>query len=465
MVSRTPADPFLDWFRHCTPYIHAHRGRTFVIAVGGEALDDARLPELVHDIALLHGLGIRLVIVHGARPQIERRLAERGAALQVIDGLRVTDDTALACVKEAAGTARVEIEALLSLGLANSPMAGVRIPVASGNFVFARPLGVLNGIDYKHTGAVRRIDHAALGQRLDDGAVALMPPIGYSPTGEVFNLSAADVARAAAIALHADKLIFLVEGGGLSEAPSQAPSQTPSDEAPSQASSEADQAPRVRSHLLGAEVATLLAERDDIGEDLAQALRAGAEACAHGVARVHLIGRENPAALLRELFTRDGAGTLMTGEPYECLRAAHSSDIPGIRSLLEPMERAGILVPRTAEELELIIDRFQVTERDGTIIACASLSACPRAPIGELACVAVHPSYRAQGRGDRLLAHMEAQARALGLERLFVLTTQTAHWFRERGFLPGAVDDLPEERRRRYNDARNSQVYIKPLHP
>ncbi|MBK5930614.1 amino-acid N-acetyltransferase [Halochromatium salexigens] len=455
MVSRTTTDPFLDWFRHCTPYIHAHRGRTFVIAVGGEALDDARLPELVHDIALLHGLGIRLVIVHGARPQIEHRLAERDAALQVINGLRVTDDAALACVKEAAGTARVEIEALLSLGLANSPMAGVRIPVASGNFVFARPLGVLNGIDYKHTGAVRRIDRASLGQRLDDGAVALMPPIGYSPTGEVFNLTAADVARAAAIALQADKLIFLVEGGGLSEAPSQAPRQTPSD---------ADQAPRVRSHLLGAEVADLLAQRGDLGEDLAQALRAGAEACEHGIARVHIVGRDDPAALLRELFTRDGAGTLMTGEPYEHLRPARSSDIPGIRGLLEPMERAGILVPRTAEELELVIDRFQVTELDGTIIACASLSACPRAPIGELACVAVHPRYRAQGRGDRLLAHMEAQARALGLERLFVLTTQTAHWFRERGFLPGDVDDLPEERRRLYNNARNSQVYIKPLH-
>ncbi len=448
MVFRTTADPFLDWFRHCTPYIHAHRGRTFVIAVGGEALDDARLPELVHDIALLHGLGIRLVIVHGARPQIERRLAARGAALQVINGLRVTDDAALACVKEAAGTARVEIEALLSLGLANSPMAGVRIPVTSGNVVFARPIGVLNGIDYQHTGAVRRIDHRALAQRLDDGAVALMPPIGYSPTGEVFNLTAADVARAAAIALRADKLIFLVEGSGLSETPS-----------------ETDQAPRVRSHLLGAEVAGLLAERGDLSEDLVQALRAGAEACEHGIARVHLVGRDDPAALLRELFTRDGAGTLMTGEPYERLRQAHSSDIPGIRDLLEPMERAGILVPRTAEELEPIIERFQVTELDGTIIACASLFAFPRAPIGELACVAVHPSYRAQGRGDRLLAHMEAQARTLGLERLFVLTTQTAHWFRERGFLPGDVNDLPEERRRQYNNARNSQVYIKSLHP
>ncbi len=445
-LARAQSDPFLDWFRHCTPYIHAHRGRTFVIAVGGEALNDARLPELVHDIALLHGLGIRLVIVHGARPQIERRLAERGAVLQVVNGLRVTDDAALACVKEAAGTARVEIEALLSLGLANSPMAGVRIPVASGNFVFARPLGVLNGVDYKHTGTVRRIDRASLQQRLDDGAVALMPPIGYSPTGEVFNLSAADVARAAAIALEADKLIFLVEGAGLLDP------------------DHADQRPApVRSHILGAEVASLLACRTDLGEDLVQALRAGAEACERGVARVHLVGRADPSALLRELFTRDGAGTLVTGEPYERLRGAQSSDVPGIQRLLEPMERAGILIPRSAEDLELMIDRFQVTELDGTIIACASLVEFPEAAAGELACVAVHPAYRAQGRGDRLLAHLEALARERGLERLFVLTTQTAHWFRERGFLPGEVEDLPPERRRRYHNGRNSQVYVKPL--
>jgi amino-acid N-acetyltransferase len=448
-----PDDPFVDWFRHCTPYIHAHRGRTFVIAFGGEALDDARLPEIVHDIALLHGLGIRLVMVHGARPQIERRLAERGAALQYVNGLRVTDDAALACVKEAAGTARVEIEALLSLGLANSPMAGVRIPVASGNFVFARPIGVLDGVDYRHTGAVRRIDRASLMQRLDAGAVALMPPIGYSPTGEVFNLTAADVAHAAAVALDADKLIFLVEGPGLTEA------------SESQARGAAHGQATLRSHLLGAEVADLLARRNDLAEDLGQALRAGAEACEHGVARVHIVGRADPSALLRELFTRDGAGTLITGEPYEQLRPALSSDIPGIRALLEPMERAGILVHRSAEELELVIDRFQVTELDGTIIACASLQAYPQAAIGELACVAVHPAYRAQGRGDRLLAHMEECARAHGLERLFVLTTQTAHWFRERGFLPGDVQDLPDERRRQYNSARNSQVYVKTLRP
>lgn len=273
-------DLCVHWFRQATPYIHAHRGRTFVIAFGGEAVAEAGFSGLVHDLALLHGLGIRLVLAHGARPQIEERLKLRGAALHYVKGLRVTDAEVLACVKEAAGAVRVELEALLSLGLANSPMAGVRIPVASGNFVTAKPLGVLDGIDYRHTGVVRRIDRESLRRRLDDGAVALMPPIGYSPTGEVFNLSAVDVARSAAIALGADKLIFLLEEPGVSDASG-----------------------GLISNLLSQDVESLLTAAPHMPEELAQSLRAGAHACIQGVERVHLIGRRTPGALLRELFT------------------------------------------------------------------------------------------------------------------------------------------------------------------
>jgi amino-acid N-acetyltransferase len=428
------------WFRQCTPYVHAHRGRTFVIAFGGEALADTRLPALIHDIALLHGLGIRLVLVHGARPQIEQRLAERGAEMRYVNGLRITDDQALDCVKDAAGSARVEIEALLSMGLANSPMAGVRIPVASGNFVIARPLGVLDGIDYRHTGAVRRIDRQSLRQRLDDGAVALMPPIGYSPTGEVFNLSAADIARAAAIALGADKLIYLIESPGVTDAAGQ-----------------------LVQNLLAAEVDGLLQQEPRLSEDVTQALRAGADACRSGIRRVHLISRNDDGALLRELFTRDGVGTLISDRPFEELRPARIDDIPGILALLQPMERSGALVPRPREHLETSIDRFQVTERDGTVISCAALFCFPAEQMAELACVAVHPDYRGRGRGDRLLMRMESLARERGLTRIFVLTTQTAHWFRERGFEPARLDDLPLSKQQLYNWKRNSQVYIKAL--
>ncbi len=433
-------DPFVHWFRRATPYVHAHRGRTFVVAFAGEAVVDCRFPDLIHDLALLHGLGIRLVLVHGARPQIEERLATRGAALRYVGGLRITDDQALACVKEAAGALRVEIEALLSLGLANSPMAGVRIPVASGNFVTAKPLGVLEGVDYLHTGVVRRIDRDSLRQRLDDGAIALVPPLGYSPTGEVFNLSAADVARSAAIALGADKLIFLLEEPGVIDA-----------------------AGNIISNVLSGDVEDLLHAAPPLPEDLAQSLRAGADACMQGVKRVHLISRRTDGALLRELFTRDGVGTLITAQPYEELRPARIDDVGGILELLRPLEETGVLVRRSRERLETEIDRFFLLERDGMAIACAAIYCYHADHMAELACVAVHPEYRDRGRGDRLLERIESIARQRGIRRLFVLTTQTAHWFRERGFEPSGLGDLPMERQSLYNYRRNSKVFIKAL--
>jgi len=434
------SDPFVRWFRQATPYVHAHRGRTFVIAFGGEAIADPGFPDLIHDLALLHGVGIRLVLVHGARPQIEERLAQRGAQLRYVGGLRVTDAEALACVKEAAGVARLEIEALLSLGLASSPMAGVRIPVASGNFVTAKPLGVIEGVDYEHTGVVRRIDREALRRTLDDGAIALLPPIGYSPTGEIFNLSAADVARSAAIVLGADKLIFLLEEPGLT-----------------------DDSGAAVSNVLSGEVETLLRQFPGMTEELAQTLRAGADACIQGVQRVHLISRRTDGALLRELFTRDGIGTLITAQPYEELRPARIDDVAGILELLGPLEEGGILVRRSRERLETEIHRFFLMERDRMVIACAALYPYPADGMGELACLAVHPDYRNRGRGEKLLERMGTIAREQGINRLFVLTTQTAHWFLERGFIATSLADLPMEKQALYNYRRNSKVFFKAL--
>ncbi|QIK37735.1 amino-acid N-acetyltransferase [Caldichromatium japonicum] len=431
-------DAFVTWVRQATPYIHAHRGRTFVIAFGGEALLDSRFPDLVHDIALLHGLGIHLVLVHGARPQIEQRLREQGAELRYVNGLRVTDERALACVKEAAGIVRVEIEALLSLGLANSPMAGVRIPVVSGNFVTARPLGVIDGVDYAHTGLVRRVDQHSLKALLDQGMVVLMPPLGYSPTGEVFNLSAADVARSAAAALGADKLIFLLEGRAVLEGSG------------------------LPSNLLTQDIDRLL-QSAKLSDELASYLRAGAEACRQGVKRVHLVERCIAGALMRELLTHRGSGTLISAEPYERLRSARIEDIPGILDLLRPLEEHGILIRRTREHVETDVAHFHVLDCDGLVIACAALYPYPAEGMAELACLAVHPDYRGAGRGERLLAYLSELARDQGLRRLFVLTTQTAQWFQERGFTSAGIEALPNDKRALYNTRRNSKVFVKDL--
>lgn len=433
-------DSFVDWFRGSSPYIHAHRGRTFVIAFGGEAVADEHFANLIHDIALLHGIGIRLVLVHGARPQIEERLTQRGVEMQYINGLRITDDAALTCVKEAAGAVRVEIEALLSMGLANSPMAGARIRVASGNVVTARPIGVRDGIDYCHTGTVRRIDGAGIEQQLQNGAIALAPPLGYSPTGEVFNLSAADLASAMAIALGADKLIGLVETKGATDGRN-----------------------RLISNMTPRQVDDYLARRKQLPEDLAQHLSGAVSACRGGVKRVHLIDRRQDGALLKELFTRDGIGTLITAEPYEETRTARIDDVGGLLELIEPLEEKAILVRRSRELLETEIGRFTLMERDGMAIACAALFPYSRESMAELACLVVHPDYRGDNRGGRLLAHMESSAKAKGIEKLFILTTQAAHWFRERGFVPADLNDLPMRKRELYNYRRNSKVFIKTL--
>ncbi|MEA3410867.1 MAG: amino-acid N-acetyltransferase [Pseudomonadota bacterium] len=429
----------LDGFRGAAPYINAHRGHTFIVAFGGEAVSDKAFPALVHDIALLHTLGVRLVLVHGARPQIESRLEGMRIGSRYHEGLRVTDETALAAVKEAVGCVRVEIEALLSVGLVNTPMSGMRLRVASGNFVIARPLGVHDGVDYKFTGEVRRIDAEALHAQLDMGNIVLLPALGYSPTGETFNISSLDVATMTAASLRADKLIFLMED------------------------TLRDGRRRALRQMSLPDLEALLQGRRKLDPNLRAYLEGVINACLAGVRRVHLLDRRVDGALLKEVYTRDGIGTLITAETYEGYRLATIRDVGGILELIGPLEQGGVLVRRSREQLELEIDRFSIIERDGMIIGCAALFAFTDEGMGELACLAIHPEYRNGGRGDTLLNHIENRAIKLGLERIFVLTTQTAHWFQERGFVRGDTDALPMGKQRLYNYQRKSKVFFKPL--
>jgi amino-acid N-acetyltransferase len=431
---------FVGWFRASSPYIHAHRGKTFVVYFGGEAVEDARFPNLIHDVALLNSLGVRLVLVHGIRPQIDRRLAHAGLTPHYYQGLRITDRAALESVKEAGGTVRVEIEAHLSMGLANSPMAGARVRVASGNFVTAKPVGVRNGVDFQHTGEVRRIDADGIRAALARGDVVLLSAIGYSPTGEIFNLRSEEVATAAAIALKADKLLLLTERDCISRK---------------------DRA-LIRQITTG-ETQDLLADGGSVCEEVVPHLRAAVRACNEGVERTHLLDRHIDGGMLLELFTRDGIGTLVSRTPFEALRPADVGDVPGILDLIVPLEQKGVLVPRSRERLETDFEDYWVIERDGTIVGCAALHPFPEAGMAELACLALHADYQGGKRGERLLEQMEASARAAGFDRVFALTTQTAHWFRERGFESAEPADLPESRRAAYNPKRNSKVLVKKL--
>ncbi len=431
---------FVHWFRSAAPYIHGFRGKTFIIAFGGELIAEGGFVQLAHDVNLLNSLGVRLVLVHGVRPQVEARLTENGAAIRYVGGLRVTDDDALACVKEAAGTVRVEIEALLSMGLANTPMAGADIRVASGNFVTAQPIGVIEGVDLLHTGEVRKIDAAAIRRRLDQHDIVLLSPIGYSPTGEIFNLSLEDVATQAATELAADKLIFLMNTEGVP-----------------------DRGRAIHSALTVNEARQILEQGGKLPEDVAYYLPCAITACTRGVKRAHLISRHRDGALLSELFTRDGVGTLVAPMPLETLRAATIDDVGSILGLIEPLEREGILVRRSRELLEMEVERFLVLESDGVVAGCAALYPFPEEAAAELACLAVAPAYRGRGFGDLLLAAAEKGGKKSGFGRLFVLTTRTEHWFEERGFVESSPDRLPQRKQALYNYKRKSKVLEKKL--
>lgn len=432
-------DFFVQWFRDAAPYIHQFRGRTFVVAFGGEILSDGQFVELAHDLNLLNSLGVRLVLVHGARPQIEARLNERGVQLHYEKGLRVTDGAALQCVKEAAGAVRVEIEALLSMALANSPMAGSDIRVASGNFVTAKPMGVRDGVDLQHTGEVRKIDAPAIRERLDNNEIVLLSPLGYSPTGEIFNLTLEDVASSAAVALDADKLIFLMDTVGVE-----------------------NKAGAFQAQLTAAQAEAIL-EENALPEDVWLYLPAALKASRNGVARTHLISRHIDGAILQELFTREGVGTMVTEVSLESINQATIEDVGGILALIEPLETEGVLVRRSRERLEIEIGHFWVLERDHLIIGCAALYPFPREKMAELACLAIDPHYRNTGRGETLLDAMETEARKQGMQSLFVLTTRTAHWFVERGFVEAGLDALPGARQELYNFQRRSKVFVKKL--
>ena len=430
---------FVAWFRSAAPYLHAFRGKTFVVAFGGEVVADGRFFALAYDINLLHAAGMRIVLVHGSRPQINSQLEQRQERPRYHKGLRITDPVALECVKEAVGLLRVDIEATLSQGMPNTPMAGGAINTASGNFITAQPVGVLDGVDYQYTGAVRKIDSQAISGCLQAGNIVIVSPIGYSPTGEVFNLSMEDVAVTTARALGAEKLIFL------SDAPVQ------------------DRAGRILHELSAEEADGLLARANGLTEDTRLYLAHAVEAVRAGVPRTHVISHKVDGALLIELFTRGGSGTMVTADKLERLRPATIDDVGGILQLIEPLEEDGTLVRRGRELLEREIRRFVVLAHDRMIIGCAALYPSQNERAGELACLAVRPEARDAGCGEKLMAAIESRARRARLRRLFVLTTRAMHWFIERGYREASLEDLPDEKQDMYNLQRRSRILIKKL--
>lgn len=416
---------FARWFRDSTPYISAHRNRTFVVLLGGDALTSSNLVNTVHDLALLQVLGVRLVVIHGFTDE------------PLPGDPEPTDGAAMDAVVGAIGVARSRLEALFSTGVPSSPLRASRITLASGNLVTAKPAGVIDGIDRLRTGEVRRVHSEEMRRLLDTGAIVLVPPIGYSTSGAAYVLAPETLAAEVAAGVGADKLIVYDEIDRVNDIGDMTPQS----------------------------LAEALAE-GEFRPPTETRLRALLDANAAGVARCHLISYRTDGALLQELFTAEGVGTQVSKEDYRAIRPATTADVAGIVELIRPLEEEGLLVRRPRDRLEAEIEHFTVAELDGIVVGCCALF-----PHGvdtaELACVATHPShrYRVSGAtlGERVVSHAEAAARENGHRRIFVLTTRAEDWFAERGFAPASIDDLPVSRQVLYNYQRNSKVLIKEL--
>ncbi|MFI4939048.1 MAG: amino-acid N-acetyltransferase, partial [Burkholderiales bacterium] len=364
---------FVEWLRSVAPYVHAFRGKTFVVAFPGELVAAGGLAELAQDLSLLHAVGIKVVVVHGSRPQVTQQLSLRNVEEHMHNDIRITDSAALECAKEAAGELRLDIEAAFSQGLPNTPMAHAAIRIISGNFITARPMGVFDGIDLGFTGAVRKIASETIHAILSAGSLVLLSPLGFSPTGEAFNLTLEDVAVSAAIALHADKLIFINETplfrdlGG------------------------------VEIRELSSHQAEAVLQAGFLPPGSAFYLQHAIKACNNGVPRAHIVPFATDGSSLLEIFTHDGVGTMISYENLESLREATIEDVGGIIQLIEPLEEDGTLVKRGRELIEREIECFSVLEHDGVIFGCAALYPFPAERMAEMACLTVDPEVQEQG--------------------------------------------------------------------
>jgi amino-acid N-acetyltransferase len=435
----------LEWLRQTSPYINTHRQKTFVVWLSDELLDRDSLKHVVHDLTLLSHLGVRLVLVHGMRSQIDRALAENNIGAEFASPretsddaqlMRITTSQMLPTLHSLLGRLRCRIESLFSTGLPNTPMSGARVTICSGNFVVARPYGVRQGVDYHHTGEIRKIRVNAIRHLLDLDMIVLLQPAGYSPTGEFFNLHAEDVATRTAMDLNAEKLIFLHHQtddlatalGGIREI-------------------------SVTVHGFQHALPAALSNIKSIVQNAALA-------CRRGVRRCHIVSSLHDGALLKELFTRDGSGLLIDAGHYDSLRPANTRDVAGIKALIQPLIDEGILVDRSEQDLERCIGDFYVAEREGSVIGCASLTRYDTQ--AEVGCLAVHPDFRASGKAAEIVQFLIKEARTQGCRQLFAMSTRSGDWFREQGFVPGDNSAVPEDKNRIASD-RGSKVYLYDL--
>lgn len=438
-------DQFGTLFYQSAPYIASHRGTVVVLHVNGHIIGSpAILDAVMGDVAILHLLGVSVVLVAGVKQLLDLRIARERRAVHYHEGVRVTDDQTLRDLKELSGYARFEIESALARGFSGKP-GNSGISVVSGNFFYSgKPLGVRGGVDYRFSGEVRRIEVENVQRRLEQGDVVLLTSLGYSPSGEVFSVPSELLAAECAAQMRAAKLVFFTDGQVVLDTRSGSPVQ----------SLQLREAQRMLEGRLSGEDSGSAGSVSALMRLVERSVRA----LLGGVKRAHLIPSTR-GALLKELYTNAGAGMLVSRDVYEGIRPATAADVRAVESIIRPLELEGVLVPRSRDQLEKDMADCFVLARDTAVLACGMLKRY--GDMCEVCCLAVDPANRKAGRGEILLAYLERRALLLGVTQVFILSTRTMQWFEERGFVEADPAVLPEQRK--YDPARGSKVYVKRL--
>lgn len=388
---------------------------------------------MVEDLVLLNALGVHLVLVQSTRHTIDSYIREQGIANTHHGHRRITDETLLKKIIELACKNELIFRGLFIRALDRNRS---RSSLISGNFVSAKPLGIHDGIDHKLTGSVRRVDAGGIRRQLDAGSVVYLDHLTHSPAGELYNLASEEVAAETAVALNADKLILMGETSYCVD-------------------QKGDHVSELALSLIG----TIRSNQND---ELKRRLDAAERAVRRGVERCHLLGTGLDGAILTELMTTEGTGTLVASQPTTSIRQGRIDDLPGLIHLLAPMEENGTLIQRSRDKLEAEINHFYVIEQDDRILGTAALHPLDD-QCAELAALTADQAAPEHNIGTKLLRHIEEQARAKSLQSLFVLTTQASDWFKERGFVMSSIEELPENRQALYNFQRNSLILKKEL--
>jgi amino-acid N-acetyltransferase len=425
----------LPELRGILQYVTRFRDKIFVIAIDGEILGSENFANILLDIAVLRSLSIRVVLVHGAGMQIEQAAFEQGIKVSNFDGTGVVDEATL------------QLSINVAIRLTNEIMQGltqVDLRAAYANCVIAHPVGILHGVDYQYSGKIERVDVKILELFLDQEIVPVIPPLGFDGEGRTFRVNSDLVAMEIAEALHAAKIIFLSPFDGL-----------------------VLDGQRI-GHLVAPELEELLKkQKSNLPKSLYSKLEHAAQACQYGIPRVHLLNGNINEALLAEIFSNGGVGTMVYSNEYEQIRRLYKKDIRAVMSLIQQSVRSEELVRRTRAEIVTEIDDYWVLEIDRHIAGCVAIYPYPEQKMAELACLYVSRSNENQGLGRKLMSFVENLARQRGYSKLFALSTQAFVYLQQKGgFTEAGPEILPPARRAKYESSgRNSRILVKNLAP